>query len=208
MVIDLIVPTVNGREASLERCIESFKRLTTDHDLNPIVVPDSKTCGWGWKQGIVASRAPYVALVADDLELISDDWADICISTVDQGLLPCPRVYRPDGTIESQGGDMNAYGHILARHRKDESPTDFTTVPFMSREQVDAIGMIPTQYACDTWASYRGRQLGYETVLRHGYDFIHYQEQVGRGAGMTQNERDAMDSQTMREELAKLEVAV
>lgn len=208
MGIDLIVPTIQGREASLERCIESFKRLTVSCDLNPIVVPDSKTCGWGWKQGIVASRAPYIALVADDIECISDDWADICVSTVDKGFLPCPRVYRPDGTIESQGGDMHAYGHILARHTKDGTEVDFTTVPFCSRAQIDAIGSIDTQYACDTWISYRGRQLGFETVLRHGYDLIHYQEQAGRGAGMDQNERDAMDTQTMREELAKYEALV
>ena len=62
--------------------------------------------------------------------------------------------------------------------------------------------MIPTQYCCDVWVSYRGRQLGYETVLRHGFDLIHHQEQVGRGAGMSQNDRDALDMETMLEELA------
>jgi hypothetical protein len=63
--------------------------------------------------------------------------------------------------------------------------------------------MLPIQYSCDVWVSYRGRQLGYETRLVHGYDLVHHQEQVGRGAGMAQHERDAMDTATMREELAK-----
>jgi glycosyltransferase involved in cell wall biosynthesis len=198
--VDLIVPTVQGREASLERCVESFKRHTSV-DLNVIVVSDSKTCGWGWKQGIAASRAPYVALVADDLECISSEWARVCMETVDEGLLPCPRVYRPDGTIESQGGDMHALGHILSRHTKDGAEVDFTTVPFCSRAQIEAIGSFEGQYACDVWVSYRGGQLGFETVLRHGFDLVHYQEQAGRGAGMSQNERDAMDTQTMYEQL-------
>ena len=89
---------------------------------------------------------------------------------------------------------MDAIGHLLNRHRKDWSPCDFTTVPFMSASQAEAIGMLDIQYSCDVWVSYRGRQLGYETVLRHGYDLVHHQEQVGRGAGMSQNERDAIDT--------------
>lgn len=201
--IDLIVPTIDGREASLTRCVDSFQAHTAD--LNVIVVPESKTCGWGWRQGLVASQAPYVALVADDLQCISDEWAGVCVETADRGLLPCPRVWQPDGGIESQGGDMYALGHVLARHRKDRAACDFTTVPFMSRGQAERIGMIDTQYACDVWVSYRGRQLGLETVLRHGYDLVHYQEQAGRGAGMGQGERDALDTGVMRAELDKHE---
>lgn len=200
--VDLIVPTIQGREESLERCVESFRA----DNVNPIVVSDSRTCGWGWQQGIAASRAPYVALIADDLECASDNWAEICMATVDEGLLPCPRVYRPDGTVESQGGSMDVIGHIVAQRRKDRSPCDFVTVPFCSREQIERIGCIGTQYACDTYISYRGRQLGYETVLRHGYDLIHHQHPVGRGAGMSQGDRDALDTETMREALAKYEV--
>ncbi len=200
--IDLIVPTIPGREASLERCLGSFE-VHTDHDLNEIVVKNSETCGAGWLEGLEQSEAPYVALVADDIECASPYWADVCMEAVEEGLLPCPRVWTPDGGIESQGGDMNAHGHILSRHTKDRTPVDFTTVPFASREQIDRIGMIATQYGCDVWVSHRGRQLGYETVLRHGYDLVHHQEQVGRGAGMAQGERDALDTQTMREELER-----
>lgn len=198
-MVDLIVPTVQGREASLERCLASFKAP----DVNPIVVPDSKNCGWGWKQGIAASRASYLLLACDDQESISDNWADVCIETVELGLLPCPRIYRPDGSIESQGGDMRAFGHLLARHTKDGIQVDFTTVPFCSREQIEEIDMLPVHYGSDVWVSYRGRQLGYDTVLRHGFDLTHHQEQVARGAGMTQNERDALDIATVEKELER-----
>lgn len=202
-MVDVIVPTIPGREESLERCLTSFGKRTDD--LNTIVMRESKTCGEGWLKGLELSEAPYVLLVADDIECASDSWFEVCREVADEGLLPCPRVWTPDGSVESQGGDMNAMGHIIARYQKDRTPVDFTTVPFMSREQADAIGMIETQYGCDTWVSYRGRQLGYETVLTHGYDLVHHQHPVGRGAGMSQPERDAMDTQTMREELAKHE---
>lgn len=201
MTIDLIIPTISGREASLQRCLGSFERLT-DADLNEIIVRNSRTCGAGWIEGLKESKAPYVALVADDLEVVSEHWVQVCIETVELGLLPCPRVFRPNGSIESQGGDLNAYGHLLARAVKDGTQVDFTTVPFLSREQIDEIGMIDTQYACDTYVSYRGRQLGYDTVLCHGYDLVHHQEMVGRGAGMDQNDRDRVDNERMREELA------
>ena len=64
--------------------------------------------------------------------------------------------------------------------------------------------MLDVHYASDVWVSYRGRQLGYETVLRHGFDVRHWHEQPGRGAGMSQNERDAMDVATMQRELEKV----
>ena len=201
-MIDLICPTIPGREASLERCLDSFSRLTGP-ELNPIVVRDSKTCGWGWQKGLERSSAPYVLLACDDQEVISDEWAEVAMETVDQGLLPAPRVWFPDGRVESMGGDMKALAHLSKRPKRDLSPTDYTTIPFLSREQIDAIGMLDGQYAGDVWVSYRGRQLGYETVLRHGYDFVHHYESVGRGAGMPQAQRDAMDVEAMQKELAK-----
>ena len=143
-----------------------------------IIVAESKTCGWGWQQGLAASTAPYVALIADDLECVSSDWSESCIEAADEDMLACPRVYTPTGAIESQGGDMDAIGHLLNRHRKDWSPCDFTGPvhePEAGRGDRDA----RLQYCCDIWVSYRGRQLGYDTVLRHGFDLIHHQEQVG-----------------------------
>jgi hypothetical protein len=202
-VIDLVVPTIPGREESLERCISSFE-LRTD-DLTAIVVKNSPTCGEGWMQGLESSTAPYVLLVADDIECASEDWDRVCRETVDAGNLPCPRVYLPTGEVESQGGDMNAFQHIRAMHRRDGAWCDYTTVPFCSREQIEAIGMVPIHYGSDVWVSYRGRQLGYETVLRHGYDLVHHREQTGRGAGYAQQERDAMDTETLWSELAEVE---
>jgi hypothetical protein len=202
-VIDVVVPTIEGREASLERCISSLRR-TSSVELNVIVVNESRTCGWGWRQGLVASRADYILLACDDQEAASAEWAEKCIETVDAGRLPCPRVWRPDGSIESNGGDMKLMHHVNPRPQKDGTEVDYTTIPFMSSEQAEQIGMIDVHYASDVWVSYRGRQFGYPTVLRHGFDVIHHGEQVGRGAGMSQIARDEMDCKTMAAELERV----
>ncbi len=203
-MIDCIIPTIPGREASLERLLDSLQR-TTLSPYETVIVRDSVTCGWGWKAGLERSQSPYVALLCDDQEFIAKGWDKVCMDTADADKLACPRVYLPDDRPESRGGDMHALHHLNRTPKRDWATVDYTTVPFLSREQIDAIGMLPTQYAGDVWVSYRGRQLGYETVLRHGYEVRHWQEEVGRGAGMSQNERDAMDCKTVFDELDRME---
>lgn len=202
--IDLIVPTIKGREEALERCLDSYERNSLV-ELNQIIVADSETCGWGWKRGLRLSSAPYVLFGCDDQECLSGTWAQTCIETVEQGMLPCPRVWNPDGSIESQGGDMASFRHVIARPQKDWTPVDYTTVPFLSRAWADEIGSLEIHYSSDVWFSYRARQLGHETVLRHGYDVRHWKDAIGRGAGMSVLDRDAQDEQTMREELERCE---
>lgn len=179
-MVDLIVPTIKGREDSLSRCLASYKANTAEGILNVIIVHDEPTVGHAWEKGMGLSTAPYVALGGDDLEVTSSTWAGVCCETVDEGLLPCPVIWRPDGNLESCGGDMNSPACLITEMQADRTPTNFTVLPFMSREQADAIGMIPIHYGSDTWVSLRGRQLGYETVVRHGYELRHHQSQVGR----------------------------
>lgn len=179
-MIDVIVPTVTGREADLERCIASYEKHTAEGVLTFFVIRDEETVGSAWKKGIELSTAPYVALTNDDCEITSPTWAGVCCETVDAGQLPCPIVRRPSGSIESAGGDMNAPACLITEVQPDKTLVDFTTIPFFSREQADAIGMIAAHYMTDVYASHKGRQLGYETVLRHGYEFIHHHSNVKR----------------------------
>lgn len=206
-MIDLIVPTIPGREESLERCLKSFQERTDPDVLNTIAVHDSETCGGGWKLGLEQSTADYVLLACDDQMVVGPAgvWAARAQEAADAGYIVCPRVWSPEGRVESNGGDMNAYEHISKQPKRDWTPVDYTTVPFLAREAIERIGMLDIHYASDVWVSYRGRQLGYTTVIRHGFDIVHFQEAVGRGAGMGQGERDQMDCATMREELEQLE---
>ena len=179
-MIDVVLPTVTGREADLARLIESYDRNTAPDVLTFIVIKDEETVGKAWKKGMELATAPYVALSCDDLEVTSDTWAGVCCETVDEGLLPCPVVHRPDGSLESCGGDMNSGGCLISTMQPDKTQCDFTVVPFMSREQADAIGMHEGHYLTDTYVSHKGRQLGYETVVRTGYAFTHYHSNVKR----------------------------
>lgn len=178
-MVDVIVPTIEGREESLERCLASFP------DLNHIVVKGEPTCGRAWINGIEQSKADYLLLCADDIQCDyypwqKQPWIEACIETVDQGKLPAPIVFRPNHSLESAGGDMNASGCLITEIQPDWTPVDFTPMPFVSREQIGRIGMIEAHYMTDVWVSHRGRHLGYETVLRHPYRLIHHHEMVGR----------------------------
>ena len=179
-MIDLVIPSVEGREADLERCIASYEANTAPGVLSFIVIRDEETVGHAWKKGIEQSDAPYVALTNDDCEIISPTWAGVCCETVDEGFLPCPVVRRPDGSLESCGGDMNSPACLISTVLPDKTGVDFTTIPFMSREQADRIGMLEIHYGADVWVSHRGRQLGYETVVRQDYAFIHHHSNVKR----------------------------
>lgn len=178
--VDIVVPTVTGREESLERCLASYEKHTAKGTFNFIVIRDEDTCGVAWSKGMELSTAPYVHLSCDDLELREDGWLDACRESTDEGFLPCPVVYRPDNTLESCGGDMNSGSNLIGHMQDDKTVCDFTTVPFMNREQADAIGMIGAHYKSDVYVSHRGRALGYETHVRSAYAFTHYSEAVKR----------------------------
>lgn len=185
--IDIVVPTVTGREETLERCLASYAQFT-QVSYKPIIVKDEETCGVAWGKGMSLSTAPYVHLTCDDLELRGEGWDEACIETADSGLLPCPIVYRPNGELESCGGDMGRGQNLITTVQPDGTYCDFTVVPFMSREQADAIGMVDSHYKSDVFVSHRGRQLGYETVVRIPYAFTHYSSDVKRRSPTPEDE--------------------
>lgn len=64
-MISVVIPTVAGREHSLERCLAAY-RATADVEL--IVLADRQTCGVAWQEGIEQATGDYLHLSADDLE--------------------------------------------------------------------------------------------------------------------------------------------
>jgi GT2 family glycosyltransferase len=182
-MVDLIVPTIEGREESLERCLASFP------DLNHIVVKGQPSCGLGWIEGIKRSGADYLLLCCDDIEADPDCDLTACIEAVDDGYLPAPVIHTPSGTLESAGGDMNAPGCLLRDVQPDWTPVDFTPLPFVSRAQIKKIRMIEAHYMTDVYLSHKGRQLGYETVLRHDFKLIHHHHMTGRRSPSAEDQR-------------------
>lgn len=179
-LIDVVLPTVTGREDTYARCVDSYRKNTATGALRIITIKDEETCGRAWIKGMEKSTAPYIALSCDDLEVISPIWAAVCIEQVDAGNLPCPIVRKPDGSIESCGGDMNASACLISHLQEDGAEADFSPVPFGSKEQVERIGMTEGQYLTDTYFSHMGRRLGWPTRITYGYVFIHHHSNVKR----------------------------
>jgi hypothetical protein len=203
MRIGIVVPTIPGREESLDRTIESYKKMTRGPELVWFIHEDSPSCGIGWRNGANALELGYGPLdylhfTNDDIEVTDPKWWKVCTETADEGGLPCPVVMNPNGSLQSAGGQLGQADDLLRDLVPDKTAVDFTTVPFMSWEQWKAIGMLPIHYSADVWVSYRGRQLGYETFLRLRYRLTHHTHPVGRGP---QLQRGAEDQAMMFREL-------
>jgi hypothetical protein len=178
-LIDVVIPTVAGREDSLDRLIDSCKANTAAH-LDFIVVRDEPTCGRAWQRGLTLCTNPFVWLACDDLEVTSPTWAGAAIEVVDAGQIPCPLIHRPDGSIESCGGDMSAPACLLTSKSDDGTPVDFTPSPFLSLEMAQEIGMHAGHYSTDVYVSHKGRRLGYPTVVCKDFQLTHHHSMVKR----------------------------
>jgi hypothetical protein len=186
----VIVPTIPGREESLDRCQTAYRERSQGAQLEIITVPKSPCCGVGWLEGASISEGDYIHLSADDLEP-HEGWWQPAVATCDDGLIPAPTVYNPDGSVQSAGGDLTAPNCLLTDEAiEDLTPVPYTPVPFVTRDQWERIGMIPAHYMTDVWVSYRGRQLGIETVWRAGYAFMHHNEPVGRNHERISGDRE------------------
>lgn len=201
--IAVVVPTVHGRDAHLSRCVDAYRvstaRLAEDDELALYIERDHDTCGEAWRAG--AARAEqdgfdYLHLTADDLEP-HPGWIAPAVECVDEGFIPAPVVLEPDGTLQSAG--INGWDCYRGPH-VDWMHVESTTVPFMSRKQWQAVGMIPLHYCTDMWVSYRADRAGWPTRLRMDMVFTHHNAELARGAGMGQHPRTVHD----RAEFARL----
>lgn len=185
-MISVVIPTIDGREEHLVRCVESYERTLASYDdaggrFELIVATGFPTCGIAWQWGADRAKGDYLHLTADDIEA-KPGWWQAALQLVDppsghKPALPAPLVFHPDGEVQSCGGSWEQL-------EADGVVTEFTRVPFVSRNQWELIGpMIPTHYFTDNWVSYRGRLHGFETVVAHGYQFVHHHALESRNEG-------------------------
>lgn len=176
-LITVVVPTIQGREASLERCLASYQQHTPDYEI--VVIHDAPNCGVAWQYAAEHSTGDYVAFTADDIEAHPGWWQD-AVQMIDQGALPAPVIYHTDGTVQSCGGSWETL-------EPDHAYTEFTRAPFVSRDQWDRAikPMIPIHYFTDNWCTYRAGLHGIPTVVCHAYKLTHHLADQGRGAGLS-----------------------
>lgn len=178
-MIDIIIPTIPGREASLARCVAAYEQNTTiPHKIH--VLTGYPTCGQAWRAGVEQTTGNLLHLTADDLEPhVEWDWA--AINILADGQIPCPVVYEPDGAVQSTHGVSYQQG-ISTEPKQHTEPVGFTTVPTLRREWWPHIGMPDLHYCSDAWVSVKARQIGIETVACPSMRFTHHNDPVGRGA--------------------------
>lgn len=186
--IAVVIPTITGREDHYERCVRAYQNTTAGEvDIQLITVLDQPTCADGWNIGAGLARAPYLHFAADDLEPHPGWWVP-AIEAVDEGLMPAPRIVNADGTLDYCG----EHGVELPDWRM----VQMSVIPFFTAEQWNRIGpCLPIHYFSDNYLSWRAAKAGHPTVVRRGYAFTHHWAQVGRGAGMSVDERMRHDGQ-------------
>jgi len=173
----IVVPTIDGREEDLARCLESYER--TAPNARVYVEHGHPSCGAGWLAGVSTAASDgfdYLHLTNDDIEA-HDGWLDVALDTVNRGYIPAPLVYHPDGTLESAG--LENFGCYRGAY-SDWMFIEGTTMPFLTSVMWDKIGMIPVHYCTDLWVSAKGRMHGWQTVIRTGMEFTHHTAMPGR----------------------------
>lgn len=177
-MISIIIPTIDGREDHLERCLQAYEK-NTFNKYEIIVIRNRKTCGIAWNDGAKQSNGDYVHLSADDLEPMKN-WDIPAIEAADSMMLPHPQVFRVNGMLDDRYGPQTI----------DWQEVSMSTIPFMTNDMWNRIGpSLDIHYYTDDWISWKAKMAGYKCVVRKGYRFIHHIAQHGRGAGMPENER-------------------
>jgi hypothetical protein len=175
--ISIIVPTVDGREDHLERCLDAYKATTEDYEI--IVYRNRPACGIAWQEGAEVFKGDYLHFTADDLEP-HEGWAEAAMRSADDDIIPLDTLYNQHGVLDPLGPLTQGCSRV----------------PFCTRAQWEKIGpMIPLHYYTDNWFSHKAKQAGYLIRETSGYTFTHHWAMPHRGAGMNPQARMIYDEQ-------------
>lgn len=182
--ISVIIPTIEGREEHLDRCITGYQLHSRgSYHLELIVENDHPTCGAGWQAGAERATADYLHFTCDDI-VPQAGWADPAVETLAQGFLPAPRVL--NGTT-----GVPEYQPAWGTESPDWTPVHMSCLPFVTRDLWENAvrPMLTCHYFTDDWISWRSIRAGYQCRVRRDYLFRHYWAQHKRGAGMSYEQR-------------------
>ena len=169
-MISVVIPTITGREHWLERAIFSLDVTTPEYEL--LVYRDLPTCGTGWNVGIIDATGDYILLFADDLEA-HEGWWQAGIDALSRNVIPCPRIVNPDGTLQSCG--------TFPEEAPNGTPSVVARVPFLTKHMAQTMHPIfENHYMGDHWITWRGKVLGWPTLVVREMEFTHHFAQEGR----------------------------
>ena len=166
----VVVPTITGREESLERILYAYEQTLRGREYELIVVRDEPSWPRACNVGYLKTSADVVHFGADDLEPLPGWWQAAMRWLSRWNELPAAKVYNADGEFDN------------AIDGNDKAQVWFTRVPIMRRDQYERIGPWPEQltYYADVWVSEKAASLGIVTRILYKYAFVHHWSQIGR----------------------------
>lgn len=197
-VIDVVIPTIAGREDCLARAVDAYESRS-EHRVRIHVTHDHATCGLAWNAGVRAidRRGDYLHLTADDIEPLPG-WDMAAIAACRRGIYPAPRVDLPGSVTELWGSSRKPL--------RDGEPTRASYVPFMPWATWDAIGpVLCTHYGSDDWLSWRANREGHPIQFVYDYALVHDKASVGRGAGMPEPQRRRHDAAVLKQAMRQFD---
>lgn len=193
-MVSVIVPTISERATFLAACKAAYAAHTeAEHEV--IVIRDKSVCGAAWVEGAQKATGDFIHFSADDLCPLPG-WDVAAIGVCERGYLPAPRILNDDGTLQSCGG-TDGWETELPTGQE----TDFSRIPFLSREQWDRISdmvtpfLQQTHYFTDNAIGWCANLLGIPTGVHRDYLFTHSLAEPGRGAGTSWENRMILDGQ-------------
>lgn len=197
--IAVIIPTVPGREADLERTVAAFE-AEPDCKVHPTY--GHTAVGAGWARGLddyLASlgrkRRPRYVLFGNDDMWPSEGWLDPAVEASRRGYTPCPVMFNSKGELESAGA--------WKVHHRDWHVVHWSPLPFFRLDEWEVLGegFPPIHYWSDNWLAVSAQyRLDRPIVVRHGFEFTHtwaqpsrqyLEDDAARAAGRLFNEFEA-----------------
>lgn len=174
MRVQVIIPTLVGREATRDRAVEAYKAQGAE----VLVVTGAPSCGAGWLAGFEQADADYLHLGADDV-VPHPGALEAGIEAAANGIYPSPRLVLADGTLESCGSLGGGGCHL--GECADGTPAHMSSFPIATREAWRRIGPpLPIHYYIDDYLGYMARRAGLSCEVVRDYAFTHHDEQLGR----------------------------
>ena len=175
MKLGVVVPTITGREESLERTLDAYSDTLRGQEWSLVTPKDHPNWPAACNIGVQElTDCDVIHYGADDLVPVGD-WLAPCLPVLDVGELPAARVWnfeKPLGSREAPTQEIDG---------PDGAVTRFTRVPILTRRMVEALGPWPEiVYYADVWVSVKAEWLGMITRVTRGYDFVHHWHQHGR----------------------------
>lgn len=171
MKLSIVIPTITGKEASLQRTKAAYidaKPQGWEYEF--IVVKNAGNAGKGWNRGADQASGDYLHFTADDI-LPHPGWLETAYEASEDGEYPAPRIVFEDGTLQGCGG---LHGSYIQEEIPDGTAVQNSQLPFFRAELWEEMGPgLPIHYWADDYLSERAVRAGLTVVFRKDYAFTH-----------------------------------